>query len=483
MKKKDRKCEYCSSYNDRVCSAGYASFLGRASECPAFTKIEKDEDKTIKTSFLKTDDKIVEEVYDPKIGPRFAVWDGEKVEYVGKLLNSPLEYAPILDDAVLEGAVLLPTEAEDFGDVLKLVCEIDEHIKKYCDISDDFRRFSAYYVLLSWVYDQINTVNYMRALGDTGSGKSRYLDAVGRLCYKPCIVAGAITPAPIYRMIKRWHGTLVIDEADFRKTDEKDEVITILNCGFERGRPVIRCLKDNPEEVQILPVFGPKILATRRTFYDHALESRCLTEIMKPTQRTDIPPLLPKAFYESEAHLRNKLLMFRFKHYNLIDANAISSVDLGDVEMRLKQATMSFAVLFANIPELLEQFRNFLKRYQQELIEERSGSREGMIIGAIISLKAASWNTRVTSKDISNFIEQENGEEIKAERVGRMLRSLGLRTEKLSGGKRALFWDEIQLVLLAKRYGHEMPKMPKVEDEPQQEFGRLGSMGGARGVE
>jgi hypothetical protein len=483
MKKKDRKCEYCSSYNDRVCSAGYASFLERASECPAFTKIEKDEDKTVETSFLKMDDKIVEEIFDPKNGPRFAMWDGEKVEYVGKLLNSPLEYVPILDDAVLEGAVLLPTEAEDFESVQKLVDEIDEHIKKYCDISDDFRRFSAYYVLLSWVYDQINTVNYMRALGDTGSGKSRYLDAVGRLCYKPCIVAGAITPAPIYRMIKRWHGTLVIDEADFRKTDEKDEVITILNCGFERGRPVIRCLKDNPEEVQILPVFGPKILATRRTFYDHALESRCLTEIMKPTQRTDIPPLLPKAFYESEAHLRNKLLMFRFKHYNLIDADAISSVDLGDVEMRLKQATMSFAALFANIPELLEQFRNFLKRYQQELIEERSESREGMIVGAILALKARSWDTQITPKDISGFIEQENGEEIKAHVVGRMLRSLGLRTEKRSKGIRALFWDENQIALLAKRYGYDMPQMPQTPDVVQQELGQLDSKGSSKGVE
>jgi hypothetical protein len=281
-------------------------------------------------------------------------------------------------------------------------------------------------------------------------------------------------------MIKRWHGTLVIDEADFRKTDEKDEVITILNCGFERGRPVIRCLKDNPEEVQILPVFGPKILATRRTFYDHALESRCLTEIMKPTQRTDIPPLLPKAFYESEAHLRNKLLMFRFKHYNLIDVNAISSVDLGDVEMRLKQATMNFAVLFANIPELLEQFRNFLKRYQQELIEERAESHEGMIVGAILALKSRSGDTQITPKDISDFIERENNEEINPRKVGRVLRSLGLKTEKRSRGTRALFWDENQLTLLAKRYGYDMPQTPEtphVEDGDHQDLGRLGVVG------
>src|SRR5262249_22622537 len=63
-------------------------------------------------------------------------------------------------------------------------------------------------------------------------------------------------------------------------------------------------------------VFGPKLVATRGTFEDRALESRFLTEEMgHATLRNDIPISLPATYKDEALRLRNQLLLFRFRRF------------------------------------------------------------------------------------------------------------------------------------------------------------------------
>ena len=109
---------------------------------------------------------------------------------------------------------------------------------------------------------------------------------------------------------------LVIDESDFRFSDERAEIVKILNNGNAKGFPVLRSEvtpgKDfNPKAFD---VFGPKIIATRRSFDDRALESRCITEEMTGLPpRPDIPLSLPDTFHTEAEHLRNQLLSYRVR--------------------------------------------------------------------------------------------------------------------------------------------------------------------------
>ena len=320
---------------------------------------EKKKPQLIFISFYEDDSEFYEEVYNPEEGARFVSCHEEKSKFASAIVLGDATYVPINDDALKEGAVLLPEKVERYGSLGNLIGEIRNHIHTYLDISEDYETFAIYYILLTWVYDKVNTLPYLRALGDTGTGKSRFLGVIGRLCYKACIVFGAITPAPIYRMISKWKGTIILDEADFRDSSEKSEVIIILNCRFERGRPVIRCNKDRPDELEFLPTFSPKVFSTRYPFRDKALESRCLTEQMAETSRRDLPAVLPKKFYKDEMRLRNKLLLFRFRYRNRINTENAQNLNLGEIEPRLKQATSPFAVLFCNVPEPMERFRDF----------------------------------------------------------------------------------------------------------------------------
>jgi hypothetical protein len=463
----------------------------------------EEEEIIIHTSKIEHDGGFYEEIYNDGA---VAFIDGNGVTYE-RLDVDGVAHEPINGDELTEGAVLLPSDIEDYGDEKVLIAEIKAHIHKYVDVSSFFETISAYYVLLTWLYDEVNTLPYLRALGDTGCGKSRYEDVVGRICYKATIVSGAITPAPIYRLIRKWRGTLIIDEGDFKASDEQNEVVKILNCGFERGRPVVRSQKDNPDNLQFLPTFSPKILSSRKRFKDVALESRCLTEIMKETDREDIPYLLPPEFYEVEASLRNKLLKFRFLNHGKVDIQKAQKLKTVKVEDRLKQAVSSFVVLFANNAEVYEGFIAFLVSYNAELVEERADTIEGAIVSAIFQLvkedgkKERTFPTQslsnvhndvnglftnevlegvyITATDIAEHLKENNGlQDVTSRGVGRRLKTLGITSKKKGTGaerRRYLDLKERSLAKLIKKY---IPSSVDEMDEKAVKDVGMGDRGG-----
>lgn len=349
-------------------------------------KGNKEDNKPIMRAQLVFENELWEQVMNDG-RPMFAVWNGEKVEYKDSYTDGDEVIVPISDQTLREGAVILPSRAEEYGSTKELLEEIRGFIHKYLDISKEMKHISSWYVLLSWLYDRLRTLSYLRARGDTGRGKTRFLETIGSLCYHCTKAAGCVTPAPIYRLIRLWRGTIILDEGDFKGSDESHEVVKILNCGFQKDMPVIRCNKNDPDKLEILPTFCPKIIATRQSFTDKALESRCLTEIMKKTNRDDIPVDLPLEFFEEADKIRNKLLMFRFKNYHKIDPYVGINIEFGEkIEPRIKQAMVSFPVIFQNDKDAMKDFKDFVKQHQKDVIEERAESFDGVMVNALAEL-------------------------------------------------------------------------------------------------
>src|SRR5215210_3964736 len=202
----------------------------------------------------------------------------ESIDYSPEVRLVP--YRPE-NNLLAHGVVLLPSGVEEYREEEDLLIEIRGFIHQYVDLSPLFESVAAYYVLFTWLYDSFNELPYLRVRGDYGSGKSRFLLTVGSLCYKPMFVSGASTVSPVFRIIDSFQGTLVIDEGDFRVSDEKAEIIKILNNGNARGFPVLRSEQIGQRKAfdpRAYSVFGPKLIATRGYFEDRALESRCITE-------------------------------------------------------------------------------------------------------------------------------------------------------------------------------------------------------------
>ena len=82
------------------------------------------------------------------------------------------------------------------------------------------------------------------------------------------------SPAPVFRLVHRFGGTLIIDEIELNKRDSRNEDFKeILRAGKDSGGRVFRCDKNN-YDVKGFKAFGPKIIGSREASDDSALESR-----------------------------------------------------------------------------------------------------------------------------------------------------------------------------------------------------------------
>jgi hypothetical protein len=289
-------------------------------------------DLTPTVSRALRDGTLVELVYDStRQTTALVVWrDGQSTVEAEVILEGGECLVPFSpqNNIIKNDVVLLPSEPSEYGDKQELLDEIRQFLHRYLDVSPSFEALAVNYVLFTWLFDAFNEVPYLRLQGDYGCGKTRGLLVIGSLCYKPFFASGASTVSPIFHIIDAFRGTLVLDEADFRFSDEKAELVKVLNNGTVKGMPVLRTLMNRQREFnpQAFQVYGPKLVAMRRSYEDRALESRFLTEVMGGTAlRTDIPINLPPSIKDEALALRNKLLLFRFRnrHAVAIDPTAM----------------------------------------------------------------------------------------------------------------------------------------------------------------
>ena len=412
-------------------------------------------------SAVLPDGRLAEMVYDAEGGTAFVVgacdeWTREEAITLpsGERL---VPYSP-RNNLLAHEVILLPSTPEEYGSEAELVAEIRSFIHRYVDLSPLFEEVSSYYVLLSWLYDLFNELPYLRVQGDYGSGKSRFLLTVGSLCYKPIFASGASTVSPIFRILDAFRGTLIVDEADFRASDEKAEIVKILNNGNARGFPVLRSEVLQTKEInpQAFAVFGPKLVATRGPFQDRALESRCLTEEMGGSRlREDIPLNLPTAHKEEALRLRNKLLLFRLRnHEKPRDLAALSD---RSIEPRLAQI---FAPLMSVVEEdeTREAIRNLARRYGKEMTAIRGMDLEAEVLEVVRDL--AKTAAPLTVKEIASRFAEVHREEldraVTPKWIGGILRrKLGLKPEKSHGSFVLPLSESGKLPRLYEKYGIE----------------------------
>jgi len=419
----------------------------------------KDKNKKVYCSFLKDGINIYEQVFDKATKQSF---------YIGfNTLSNSIEearstveidntiYVPFNTEMVQKETVKLPSDALDFGEETSLIEIIQAFIHKYVDLTEFGEKISSYYVLLSWVYDNYETIPYLRFIGDYGTGKSRALKVVGNICYKPIFAGGAITTSPIFRLINDFHGTLVIDEADFSTSDHYAEIVKILNCGYQKGMPVLRTEGDAVRQPKAFDVFSPKLIATRSEYKDLALESRCITERMSGNPRQEIPYNLPDVFEEEALKLRNYLLFFRFKHFGSNDIKLDESKRIPNIEPRINQITMAILAIVKDETEQ-KKIREYFINYDKYLKSKRSEDVTSLILQTIIRAGVADRDLtyKVLSGEINKNRSKENGEyPISPAKIGKVNSSnLHFETRQINGITEFL-WNEKRAKELCNRYG------------------------------
>ncbi len=385
---------------------------------------------------------ILETVYRPEARrSAFVLWEHEAWRYVPAITVSPeqrLVPYSAHNNLLTNEVVLFPSEPLEYGSEEALLAEIQGFIHRYVDVTPLFEKIASYYVLFSWVHDAFNEVPYLRLRGEPGSGKTRFLLAVGSLCYKPIFASGASTVSPLFRILDAFRGTLIIDEGDFRLSDERAEVVKILNNGNAKGFPVLRSEVSGKREFnpRAYAVFGPKLVATRGFFEDRALESRFLTEEMGQGRlREDIPISLPATHKAEAVGIRNKLLLFRFR--NLRKQSVAEDLVDRSIEPRLNQIFLPLLSIIEDV-RAREDLRELARRYHKEMITDRGMDTEAQVLEVIRDMLASPAEPTLSVKEITSWFSDRHGNDyerkVTPKWIGSILRArLKLRTQKSHG--------------------------------------------------
>lgn len=437
----------------KQCAAGtILLYMDQAPNKPRHTPV---------ASRILEDGTLVELIYDrSQKRTAFAVYrDGQvSIEDTINLSDEVLHpYSPD-NNLIVHGAVLLPSGIEPYGDINDLRRDIQAFIHRYVDLSDTFELIATHYVMLSWVHDAFNELPYLRLQGDYGTGKTRTLLALGSLAYRAFFASGASTVSPIFHTLNAFGGTLIFDEADFRMSDEKAELVKILNNGTVKGIPVLRTLQNQKREFNpaAFQVFGPKIVATRGTFDDRALESRFLTELMSGRRlRDDIPINLPPAFSGEALHLRNQLLSYRLteRHNVRLDPSLIDPT----LEPRHNQILIPLLSI-TDDERLRDDMRDSLRISGHSLLAERSASIEGELLGVILRLFETNPTGSLPLKTVHNIFVDKYGDGYERPVTARYLssilrRKLSIRVMKSMGVMAIPRSEEPRVQEIGKRYG------------------------------
>ena len=357
---------------------------------------------------------------------------------------------PALDDMVREGVVLLPSKGTPVSaaDQTCLVDKLIRFIHRYLDIPPFWEKMVAHYILMTWVYDRFTAVPYLRLLSEHGTGKSRFLQVVGALCYKSIICGGSISVSSVFRLTDQWRGTLALDECDFNHSSEWAEIIRLLNCGYMAGLPAVRAESVGRSFMpRAFYVFGPKILAGRHRFEDSALESRCLTYTPEERKlRDDIPRQLPEGFWGEALELRNQLLGWRFEN---LDALQVDESALLHLDPRLTQIGTTLHNV-SNDEMFRSEYLRFLSEFGRE---DRAERPQSVIVEAIRDLSSELetdpelsaqlkihvpdfLTVKAVTERANALIQDRGGNQIGPKRVGGIIRSLGFKTQRARDGYR-----------------------------------------------
>ncbi|NBP23510.1 MAG: hypothetical protein EBU81_02915, partial [Proteobacteria bacterium] len=186
----------------------------------------------------------------------------------------------------LAGSTSMPPDA---------VCELlIEGFAKYLDLPPESAAGTvatlACYSLLSYIVPGLAAVPYIAVSGPMGSGKSRILELLQQVVFRP-LLTSSTSEAAVFRSLHAFGHTALLDEAERLHDPEMQGVLTNLLAGYKRGGCATRCEAKGDGQILLrhFNVFGCKAFAAIKEV-PPTLASRCIAVQMFRSMKGSIKP-------------------------------------------------------------------------------------------------------------------------------------------------------------------------------------------------
>ena len=178
-------------------------------------------------------------------------------------------------------------EPVDGDDLLRAIIR---KLQKHVVMSQERALASALWIMLTWIHDEIATHSPILDVNsaDPASGKTTTLGVVSFLMPR-AICTVDVSKAALYRSIKLWQPSFVIDEFDTVLADtidaNKAELRSVINSGHTRGQGVLRCIDDD-HRPELFSTFCPKAIGMNGRNMPPATLSRCIDIELRRRKKT-----------------------------------------------------------------------------------------------------------------------------------------------------------------------------------------------------
>jgi hypothetical protein len=246
----------------------------------------------------------------------------------------------------------------------------------------------------------------------------------------------------------------------------------------------------------------------RKDFKDDAVGSRSLTLKLMPREPMElvnggVKLTIDDEFRERARTIRNMLLRWRFKMWQPEIEVPVELIDF-EISSRLNQVTGPIKALAAGDPELRDEIERFLRAYNREMVLTRSMTIAARVVEAMwkihcypdlrqrLVMKTAEGEeimmigeVRTIANEIMDEMnaigsddDDEDGkskkrkkDELSARGVGHVIRNeLQLQVGERRGSGFPVFWDDLKMRALGKRYGVDYEALIKKMVPEQKEM-------------
>ncbi|MDA2920646.1 DUF3854 domain-containing protein [Desulfobacterota bacterium AH_259_B03_O07] len=475
LKRKGAKLFHVYLPNDDNNKVGVDDFLLKHDVDALFSLTKKPEDtkneeKNQKTIYSARFEGLIEIVVFDGI-PRFLVLEDGKgilkteINKNGeKLIPPPKDKLPWILPRAVEVKKYFDNDTPE-----KLFNNLITYFKSISELPNE-----KYYILITaWVFHTylMEGWNYTPILcffAVAERGKSRTGKAIVFVAYRGRHTE-TLREANVFRASESQGATLFFDCINIWKKLEKQGAEDILLLRFEKGAKAERVLYPERgafQDTVYYDIFGPTIIATNEPVYK-VLDSRCIPIIMQQSHENfsvDPSPQLGLPFRERLTAWRAKTLA---KDIKLADKPTKGR--LGDILQPL--ATIVELV----VPDKKDEFKQLVETLEEDRLQEKTMSIESDVIQAITECEDYVENgTLAISKIVENVnADRAEKEKLTPQRIGRVIKSLGIKSAKKHGGVKAIFYDENQINNLQDSYGltpypeQTSPMSPRYPDDTQ----------------
>ena len=401
----------------------------------------------------------------------------------GVIVYPPKRAERFLDDMVIpkvKDVEEIGNKIKDF-DNNKLDKQIDDFLKKWFVLPEEYILVLRLFIKFSWVQEQSDLKTYLSIWGDRGTGKTRIGTYLGWLCRFPYFNKSGATPAVLARTLDLVRGVAIIDESDMYlgNTEETASFMRIMK-GNESTSTYDVVDENRKKKLPMRFFVGfPKVILSAKPIKDDHLSSRCLILELKPVKvpeemRMDTTIEFRKERMRDAQKIVDELLIFRLSTF--FNRN-LKKIILSGIEPRYSDIANPLFKLINNAEEH-KMFYEFVIRNIKTDLEQRADTHEGQLLTCIKRLFAAGPTelfkdgspkvyvseivSEIKSVYFADVNERDAEKAINNRKIGWALKNLGIKTKKVgSSGK---FIDPQSFDLLESLYR----RFGIYEEEPEE---------------